>query len=100
MNLNTLFSYANATQKALITGFQHAQKEFYTNLPNENNTNAKLEFIREPVKQNGGGQHTPVFLSVNNDVPAYARYGSNSHEPYWEYSTLKGGQKKKKYLKK
>ena len=113
LNLDTLMTYANATQKALLTGFQQAQKEFYTNLPNHNNTTttnventntSKLEFVREPIvegeQQSGGGNihnnnyHT--FLSVNNDVPAYSRYGANSNQcgSYWEYNNnIIGGKK-------
>lgn len=110
VNLDTLMTYANASQKALITGFQQAQKEFYTNLPNNNTINnatnndnnaSKLEFIREPIggEQGGGGKLNTkkynTFLSVNNDVPVYSKYGTDNNQfnNYWKYNII-GGHKK------
>ena len=49
--MNDFFKYANAAQKAIITGVSSAHKEFFENL---DSSSTKLTFVKE--QQNGGNR--------------------------------------------
>lgn len=80
--MDSFFKYANAAQKAVITGITSAHKEFFENL---DSNQTKLEFVvGEQQKGGGNSGKFKVYSKFNNPGKCYG--------PYWEYKPMVGGE--------
>ena len=93
--MNNFVQYANAAQKALRIGVSSAHKEFFQNLPQQNNT--KLEFV---VGEQTGGAIKSFFKNSGKSTGPYKEFISplkkNKKNTKKRNNTLKK-KKKKKY---
>lgn len=84
--MDNFLQYANAAQKAVRIGMTSAHKEFFENLPQQNNT--KLEFV--VGEEQTGGMRKSLFINPGKCCGPYSEY----------FPSYKKNKKKKKSRKK